>query len=195
MLKAIRHALANLANFSGRDGRQAFWYYALFLVILNLVLGFAATVPMMVSAFQVAFEGVQTGMPEDEVAAILAARMSGQAETTLWVSLVMSLATTALLAASFVRRLHDSDHSGWWAGLAVLAQIGAAAFSITRIEELKAAIAASISPESMAAYVESQSQTMAYALIGWIAPLIVIIFGVMKSTPGPNRFGDAPFNA
>ena len=34
MLGAIKYNLANLTNFSGRDARQTFWYYVLFLVII-----------------------------------------------------------------------------------------------------------------------------------------------------------------
>jgi uncharacterized membrane protein YhaH (DUF805 family) len=30
------------------------------------------------------------------------------------------------------------------------------------------------------------------ALIGWLPMLIAIVIGVLKSTPGPNRYGDAP---
>jgi uncharacterized membrane protein YhaH (DUF805 family) len=29
-------------------------------------------------------------------------------------------------------------------------------------------------------------------LVGWIGPLVVLIFGLLPSTPGPNRFGEAP---
>ena len=31
MLAAIKHNLANLFNFTGRDARQTFWYYVLFV--------------------------------------------------------------------------------------------------------------------------------------------------------------------
>jgi uncharacterized membrane protein YhaH (DUF805 family) len=29
--------------------------------------------------------------------------------------------------------------------------------------------------------------------LGWIGILIVVALGVRKSTPGPNRYGEAPF--
>ena len=192
---AIRHGLASLANFSGRDARQAFWYYVLFLVIINMVAGLLMSIPMMVGAFQTAFEAAQSGMPEDEVAAMMTAQMSGTMESTIWASLVLNLVLMVLLAASFVRRLHDSDRSGWWAALAAAAQLAAAAFSISQIGRMQELMATSMNPQDMAAYAESQSQIMSYGLVGWIGPIIVIVFGAMKSTPGPNRFGETPFTA
>jgi uncharacterized membrane protein YhaH (DUF805 family) len=52
-----------------------------------------------------------------------------------------------------------------------------------------------MNPQDMAAYMQGQSQMYTYGLVGWIAPIIVIVFGIMKSTDGPNRYGDAPFTA
>ncbi len=195
MGRAIKHALANLTNFSGRDARQAFWYYVLFLFIINIVVGLFISIPMMVTAFQSAFEAAQSGMTEDEVAVLMTEQMSGQMGSTMWASLALNLLLTCLIAASFVRCLHDSDHSGWWAVLAVVAQLGAAAFTITQIGKMQELMAVTMNPHDMAAYFEGQSQMYAYGLVGWIAPIIVIVFGIMKSTDGPNRFGEEPFTA
>jgi len=195
LLKAIRHGLTNLLNFEGRDARQAFWYYVLFLVIINVAVGFLITIPMMVSSFQTAFEAARMGIPEDQAALQITSRMGEQMETTMWASLAVNLATTFLLAASFVRRLHDSDHSGWWAAPAIAAQVAAAVYSVSQIGRMKDLMTASVNSQDMAAYLDNQAEIMAYGLVGWIGPIIVIIFGVMKSTQGSNRFGDAPFTA
>jgi uncharacterized membrane protein YhaH (DUF805 family) len=56
-------------------------------------------------------------------------------------------------------------------------------------------MATAMNPQDMAAYMQGQSQMYTYGLVGWIAPIIVIVFGIMKSTDGPNRYGDAPFTA
>jgi len=37
-----------------------------------------------------------------------------------------------------------------------------------------------------------QSQMAPYGLIGLIGYIAVLIFGIMKSTDGPNRYGEAP---
>ncbi|MDG2002700.1 MAG: DUF805 domain-containing protein [Novosphingobium sp.] len=195
MLEAIKYGLANLANFSGRDARQAFWYYVLFLFILNMVVTLLMVIPMFVTIFAAAFEGAQAGMSEEEMTLQMTSQMAVGMGSTVWVSLGTNLVIALLLAASFVRRLHDSDHSGWWAALAFAAQMVAALFSINQIERMQQMMATSMNPEDMTAYIESQQGLMAYGLLGWIAPIIVIIFGVMKSTEGPNRYGDTSFTA
>ena len=48
MLDAIRHGLANLLNFSGRDARQTFWYYVLFVYVVTTVVTVLAMIPAMV---------------------------------------------------------------------------------------------------------------------------------------------------
>ncbi|MDE8651918.1 DUF805 domain-containing protein [Novosphingobium album (ex Liu et al. 2023)] len=36
---AVRYGLTNLVNFSGRDARQTFWFFVLFLYIVTFMLG------------------------------------------------------------------------------------------------------------------------------------------------------------
>ena len=45
MLDAIKHGLANLFNVSGRDARQAFWFYVLFIYIVIIALGVRKSTP------------------------------------------------------------------------------------------------------------------------------------------------------
>jgi hypothetical protein len=46
-----------------------------------------------------------------------------------------------------------------------------------------------------AGYRAMQGSAGATSLLGWAAILVVVVLGVRKSTPGPNRFGEAPFVA
>ena len=46
MLKAIKHGLGNLLNFGGRDARQAFWYYVLFVYLVMTAISMIVIVPM-----------------------------------------------------------------------------------------------------------------------------------------------------
>lgn len=58
MLGAVKYNLANLANFKGRDARQTFWYYVLFLVIVQFAVSMVFTIPMYVSMFTGVFEAM-----------------------------------------------------------------------------------------------------------------------------------------
>jgi len=151
MLKAIKHGMTHLTEFSGRDARQAFWYFVLFLVIINMALGLLMTIPMMVSSFQTVFQAAQAGLTEEQLMLQISSQMAEQMESTMWVSLAANLVMTFLLAAAFVRRLHDSDRSGWWAALVVAVQLGATIFSATQIGRTKELVAASMDPDNLPA--------------------------------------------
>ena len=51
-----------------------------------------------------------------------------------------------------------------------------------------------MTPIEMQALMQSNHMNT-YGLVGWIAPLIVIVFGVLDSTEGPNRYGDEPLRS
>jgi uncharacterized membrane protein YhaH (DUF805 family) len=109
---AIRQQFENVMNFNGRASLSAYWWYALALFAVNIVL----------EIFSVAV---------------------GSAALSLLIGLVAIVVGLSGLSVA-VRRMHDTDKSGWMLLLGLI------------------------------------------PFIGWI---IVIIFLVLPSTPGPNRFG------
>ena len=112
--------------------------------------------------------------------------------TMMWVSGGIKLLMTALVAAAFVRRLHDSNSSGWWAALAVGAQVVTVAIALSMVGNIEGTMAAIASSGDTSPAVLQQVEISRLSLLGWIAPLIMLVFGVMKSSPGPNRYGEAP---
>ncbi|WP_425513053.1 DUF805 domain-containing protein [Stenotrophomonas indicatrix] len=110
--------LKRYAQFSGRASRSEFWWFQLFIVIVSI--------PLYIVSFYAGYSGSQ-GL-------ILAS--SG-------LSLVMWLAFALPGIAATVRRLHDTDRSGWWLLLAMVPFAG----------------------------------------------LVLLVFLLLPSTPGGNRFG------
>lgn len=51
MLDAIRHGLSNLLAFAGRDARQAFWYYVLFVYIVTTAISMCISLPVVLEFF------------------------------------------------------------------------------------------------------------------------------------------------
>lgn len=102
MSTAVRHVLSNYAVFSGRAPRSEYWWWILAIVIFFAVLGLiegALIAPMMgFEAFQ-----PEAGRP---------------------LSLVFSLGLLLPNIAVSVRRLHDTDRSGWWLLLALIPLLG-----------------------------------------------------------------------
>jgi len=107
------------ATFEGRARRSEYWYFALFYFLVIFVLAIV--------------DGV-TGTLNEEVGIGL---LSG----------LFVLATFVPTIAVTVRRLHDTDRSGWWVLLEFLPIVGA---------------------------------------------LVVLVFMVLDSQPGANRFGPNP---
>jgi len=90
--EAIRSGFENYANFSGRAQRSAYWYWALFIVLVTLALNVLDT----------------TFFSEFTELEDLANYAPGPL-ASLW-----SIAVLIPNLALAVRRLHDRDKSGWF---------------------------------------------------------------------------------
>jgi uncharacterized membrane protein YhaH (DUF805 family) len=112
-------ALKKYAVFAGRARRKEFWFFTLFNVLIAVAL---AIIDMFTGTFD---EDVGLGL------------LSGLYALAM---IVPSIAVT-------VRRLHDTDRSGWWYLLVLVPLIGG---------------------------------------------LVILVFMLLDSTPGSNRFGPNP---
>ena len=200
MLDAIKHGLGNLINFNGRDARQAFWYYVLFIYLLTTAIGIVVVMPVMIKSMMA---GVQHGMEQargqDPVAAQAAvqgaimASMSNIFPAMMWLGVVTAIIMVVGLGAAFVRRLHDSDLPGWWALLPAACQLGGLVALPAQMARMQEKMQSMDFTNPMAQSALMSGSFGIGALLGWAAIGIVIAVGARKSTPGPNRFGDAPF--
>ncbi|AWH52256.1 DUF805 domain-containing protein [Stenotrophomonas sp. ESTM1D_MKCIP4_1] len=117
-MKKMITPLTRYAQFSGRASRSEFWWFQLFILIVSIpsyVLGFIA------------------GYADSQALALASTGLS----VLIWLTIALPM-----LAAT-VRRLHDTDRSGWWLLLGVVP----------------------------------------------IVSLVLLVFLVLPSTPGGNRFG------
>jgi uncharacterized membrane protein YhaH (DUF805 family) len=90
-------ALKNYAVFSGRSRRSEYWYFVLFYVIIYIVLAFV-----------------------DGATGTYSARSGAGLFTTIF---ALGLLIPSLSVS--VRRLHDTDRSGWWLLIGLIPLIGA----------------------------------------------------------------------
>ena len=97
---AVKSFWSNYATFTGRSRRSEYWFIQLFLLITNLL---AAVIDLW--------------LMDGDVEQFMANGGGGI------VGLVWILATVVPLLAVLIRRLHDTNRSGWWAliGLVPLA--------------------------------------------------------------------------
>ena len=89
------HVLKNYAQFNGRARRSEYWYFVLCSLVVTIVLG--------------VFDG-------------MISRMTGSAVGIL--GCVYGLAVLVPSIAVGVRRLHDTNRSGWWCLLALVPLVG-----------------------------------------------------------------------
>ncbi|MCZ7378532.1 DUF805 domain-containing protein [Micromonospora sp. WMMC250] len=116
---AIKSVFSQYVGFTGRARRSEYWWFALFTILVSIVAS------ILDGALGLDFEGSTTGL----------------------IGLVASLALLLPSLAVGVRRLHDTDRTGWWLLIALV------------------------------------------PLVGFI---VLIVFFVLDSTPGTNRFGPSP---
>jgi len=198
MLAATKYNLTHLVDFTGRDARQTFWYYVLFLFIVYFVLGFVGAIVLMGSLMGPLMDAAQAGASEQQIQVQMNAWMGGVFGKLLWVSMAVNVLMDLLLAAAFVRRLHDSNSTGWWGLAVVAAQLVSMAMMVPMMDAMQDVMAQAMDPANVSdparfqAMMAQQSRFSLYGLVGWIGPIVAIYFGVKGSTEGPNRYGEAP---
>lgn len=202
MLAAIGHGLGNLLNFTGRDARQAFWYYVLFVYLATVVITMVVVLPM---TLQAVVSGIEAGMAaarsSDPEAAQIEAQarvlhsMGGMMSAMMNLSIVTNVLMLAMLAAAFVRRLHDSGLSGLWALVPGGIQVANLVLAPTLMRQMMANLTRLPVGDPMAGIQALQGSIGAASVMGWAVIVVVVVLGLRKSTPGPNRYGEAPFVA
>jgi uncharacterized membrane protein YhaH (DUF805 family) len=140
--EAIKSGFNNCFDFSNRATRPEYWYFTLFYVLCDLAgeLFFSFSEPTLGSAAKIAL--------------------------FLWLILLLVLMVPHIAVA--VRRLHDTNHSGWWYGSMLIS--GAAATIASRREALIAPL---------------------LAVIAFVLVLISLLWLVTRGTEGDNKYGPA----
>ena len=98
--------LKKYAVFSGRARRKEYWMFVLFNTIISIVLGII-----------------------DEIARLYITENLGILSTIYTVAVLLPSLAVA------IRRLHDTDHSGWWLFIALIPFIGAIILIIFYVQD------------------------------------------------------------
>jgi uncharacterized membrane protein YhaH (DUF805 family) len=109
---ALRAFWSNYRNFKGRARRSEYWFIQLFLVATNL----AAAV-------------IDLALMDGDVDRFIANGGGGI------VGLIWILATIVPALAVLIRRLHDTNRSGWWALIGLVPIIGTIAILIFTVAD------------------------------------------------------------
>jgi uncharacterized membrane protein YhaH (DUF805 family) len=166
--------LRNYANFSGRASRAEFWWFFLFVMILYLVMWIALMTTIGVSA---------SSERPPSLATIGAFGIAGIFMVLFW--LVMLIPALAVQ----VRRLHDTDRSGWWLGAYYLLYVAYMVVVFGSFASLT--VPSDGSPPSMG----GMAALSIIGLVFFVYAIVLLVFFCLPGTNGANRFGDDPYGA
>jgi uncharacterized membrane protein YhaH (DUF805 family) len=178
----IFQPLVKYVDFQGRARRSEFWLWVLFRIAVGMVLGSIMTTVM--------FSGMNFQNPDPS-------QFMGRYFTVMPVLQIVNLGLLLPSIAVAVRRLHDTNRSGWWYVMPiVVAIVGMVLFFIFAGTQLFAAFSAGNT------MTEAQGMKFAFSLIGsmflflflpiLIAEIVMLVFYVTDGTPSANRFGADP---
>ena len=150
--------LRRYAEFSGRSRRMEYWMWAVFQFLISIV--------FQILIFAVG-GGAMMATGGDPTAALAA---GGAIMVIFGLAILISLAFIIPSIAVSVRRLHDTNRTGWW----LLAPLGG----------------------YVLAFLGASMESGAIAMIGMLVAIgfaiTLIVFYFLDGTPGPNRYGEDP---
>jgi uncharacterized membrane protein YhaH (DUF805 family) len=127
--ESVRRFFRKYADFTGRASRSEFWWAMLFQVIVGTIAGIVLSVVLVVVVIAVVTGADRPGSPETLLAA------------ALWSTVVMviglALISLPLLVPTLavtVRRLHDTNRSGWWVMISFIPYAGYAIYAFAALE-------------------------------------------------------------
>lgn len=174
---AIRYGLSNLTNFAGHDDRPRFWYYVLFLVLLNVAIGLIVGIVFTAGSVGGAIDAASNGATEAEVQARVLKELSGTLTTQAWIGVITSLVTLALYIAAFVRRLRDAALPVAIAVIPVATTLFSAYHNLRSTAELQAVMATG----DPVAINQVAMDSAGWGMIGWLGYLVIVVCGAIPT--------------
>jgi uncharacterized membrane protein YhaH (DUF805 family) len=162
--------LKRYAEFSGRSRRMEFWMWQLFkfLVVMAFYLLFFAVAGSALMSGDVN-QLVQVG----GLAMILVALMG-----------IFGLAVIIPDIAVSIRRLHDTDRTGWWLLAPIIPYLLFWFFAVGAVMS---------DPKDPAAGLSTVGpMAMILVLVAVAMAIVLLVFYFLEGTHGPNRFGPDP---
>jgi uncharacterized membrane protein YhaH (DUF805 family) len=195
-----------LLTFTGRERRQPFWLWILIVYVGQFIVSTIAMIPIM-SGFSESFAPLTQRAQSDptyldqhpEAFQQVFSQMLPMMQTMMVMTTTLSLIVTVLVAAAAIRRLHDSDRSGWWAAPNFAIQVAMPVLYASILPRFFA-VFASFRPDmppdqvnaAMGPVFGSMMALTGLGMIGFVMLIVLIVLLCQPTTPGANRFGAEP---
>jgi uncharacterized membrane protein YhaH (DUF805 family) len=164
--------LKNYAKFSGRASRAEFWWFFLFVMLIYFGALFAVG-------------GLGRGLASMNPGAdLVRGTFSGSLIVVGLFWLFLFIPTLAVQ----IRRLHDTNRSGWWLGAFWLLYV---VYMGLTFSLMSVAMRSPGTPPNMGGF----AAIGIFAILFFVYSIVLLVFFCLRGTPGPNRFGDDPYGA
>lgn len=174
--EALKEAWAKKFVVRGRASQSQYWWLVLGIVIAQ----FAVTTVVFAVLFGLFYAFLSFADQDQMPPGLIVALVVGGLLMVLWMILYIGMMLVSVTAG--VRRLHDSNRSGWWILtqyiiLGVGFAIALVVFIAGILNQIDALLIVSIALFYLAQGVAS------------IMNLAVLVFQILPGTQGPNRYG------
>jgi uncharacterized membrane protein YhaH (DUF805 family) len=149
-----KRPLQKYADFTGRAPRAEYWWFVLAMIILFVVLSIVESI--------VGLNKMILGV-------------YGPLTALLWLAVLVPSLSVG------VRRLHDTNRSGWW----LLLMVPYAVAAVMMVRSMSAAAATGSVPGFGAAGI--------VGLIGFVCIIVLLVFYCLPGTAGENQYGPDPY--
>ena len=182
MIAAVKFCLKNLTNFRGQDARTTYWWYLLFLFIVQLVAGFIISLPMLGGMFSGALEAAQSGADPQAINQAMAAEVGGSMRNMMFWSTILALALIALYSAAGVRRLQDAAKPGLLVLLVIVPLLYSTITAYMNVDAMIELTVQAMQQSDPSQSMAAQSKLSAQSLIGYIGYVAAIVIGFLPSS-------------
>lgn len=169
------------AEFSGRSSRAEFWWFFLGLFVAYALAWFLL--------FGAMFSSIEASQNNPGAGVIGAIGIGGLLLSLCWLALIIPT------IAVQVRRLHDTNRSGWWLGAFYLLYV---LYFVLMFGMMGSVMRTAASGGATPAAQPSSGFFMGIMVLGtamFIYMIVLLVFYCLPGTRGPNRFGEDPYGA
>ena len=178
-IEAVKTCLRKYFTFTGRARRSEYWWFVLFLIL-------AVTVGTSLLAMLV--QWLCQAMDVDSFWPVMI------------VSGLFSIVFVIPVYAAMVRRLHDTGRSGWWVGVNLLCSLvysGCYTMIMAPVVDKMSSIDDPFALASLMTAAMQQSPTAASlmslcGMVSFILGIVILIFTLLDSKWGENKYGPSP---
>lgn len=167
--------LKKYATFSGRAPRAEFWWFFLAISVIYLVLSFV---------FGVTIGGMAAAQTDPSSGVLGMFGAAGMFLILFWLALLIPM------IAVQVRRLHDTNRSGWWIGAFYLLYV---AYLVLMVGTLGSVMGAAMGGADPQPNTGMFGVIMVVGLLFFIYSIALLVFYCLPGTKGPNKYGEDPY--